>query len=68
MPLVNTLHNVHAFPLQNDMNNVAIGPGEELGSPEFWEKIFGSTVLVLLGGVLAGFVFSRRHRRHETRH
>ena len=65
MPLLNALHNVRAFPLQNDMNNVAIGPGEELGSPEFWWKMLSSTVLVLLGGVLSGFV---SYRRRETRH
>jgi hypothetical protein len=65
MPLVNVLHNTHAFPLQNDLNIAAIGPGEELGSPEFWWKMFTSTILVLLGGVLSGCVSSRRN---ETRH
>jgi metal transporter CNNM len=53
MPLVN-LYNARALPLQNDMNMVAIGPGEELGSPEFWWKMLTSTILVLLGGVLSG--------------
>jgi hypothetical protein len=28
--------------------------GEELGSPEFWGKMFISIMLVLLGGVFAG--------------
>ncbi|KAH9005743.1 DUF21-domain-containing protein [Lactarius hatsudake] len=36
------------------MNVAAVGPGEELGSPEFWSKMFISICLVLLGGVLAG--------------
>ncbi|KAN0138681.1 hypothetical protein V8E53_003669 [Lactarius tabidus] len=53
MPLVN-LHNARALPLQHDVNIVAIGPGEELGSPEFWWKMLTSTILVLLGGVLSG--------------
>ncbi|KAF8261737.1 hypothetical protein EI94DRAFT_1705295 [Lactarius quietus] len=54
MPLLNVLHTARAFPLNNDVNNVVIGPGEELGSPEFWWKMLTSTFLVLLGGVLSG--------------
>jgi hypothetical protein len=64
MPLLN-LYNVRALPLDNDMNIVAIGPGEELGSPEFWWGMLTSTILVLLGGVLSGCVSSRRQK---TRH
>lgn len=60
MPLLNYLHNAHTLPLDNDLNFAAIGPGEELGSPEFWWKILISTCLVLLGGVLSGYVASRR--------
>jgi len=65
MPLLNVLHTARAFPLNNDMNTVVIGPGEELGSPEFWWKMLTSTFLVLLGGVLSGYVPSKRRK---TRH
>ena len=67
MPLLlNALRSARAFPLDNDVNIATIGPGlgEELGSPEFWEGIFISTILVLLGGVLSGCVISRRKTRH----
>ncbi|KAH8984676.1 hypothetical protein EDB92DRAFT_2033357, partial [Lactarius akahatsu] len=54
MPLLTALKNTRAFPFASDMNVAAVGPGEELGSPEFWSKMLISTCLVLLGGVLAG--------------
>ncbi|KAH9022658.1 hypothetical protein EDB84DRAFT_1564923 [Lactarius hengduanensis] len=54
MPLLTALKNSRAFPFASDMNVAAVGPGEELGSPEFWSKMLISTCLVLLGGVLAG--------------
>ncbi|KAH9075535.1 hypothetical protein EDB83DRAFT_2350475 [Lactarius deliciosus] len=54
MPLLTALRNPRAFPFASDMNVAAVGPGEELGSPEFWSKMLISTCLVLLGGVLAG--------------
>ena len=57
MPLLNV---GPAFPFANDMNIAGVGPGEELGSPEFWWKMFISTFLVLLGGVFAGYVPSRK--------
>lgn len=54
MPLLTALKNPRSFPFASDMNVAAVGPGEELGSPEFWSKMLISTCLVLLGGVLAG--------------
>ncbi|KAH9016154.1 hypothetical protein EDB85DRAFT_2021627 [Lactarius pseudohatsudake] len=54
MPLLTALKNPRAFPFASGMNVAAVGPGEELGSPEFWSKMLISTCLVLLGGVLAG--------------
>ncbi|KAH9172889.1 hypothetical protein EDB89DRAFT_1850777 [Lactarius sanguifluus] len=54
MPLLTALKNPRAFPFASDVNVAAVGPGEELGSPEFWSKMLISTCLVLLGGVLAG--------------
>ena len=57
MPLLNV---GRAFPFANDINIAGVGPGEELGSPEFWWKMLISTFLVLLGGVLAGYVPSWR--------
>ncbi len=56
MPLLTVLRNARAFPFASDMNTAVVGPGEELGSPEFWSKMLISTFLVLLGGVLAGYV------------
>lgn len=32
-------------------------PGAEPGSPEFWEKLIVSSILVLAGGVFAGWVY-----------
>ncbi|KAH9065016.1 hypothetical protein EDB87DRAFT_1803780 [Lactarius vividus] len=54
MPLLTPLKNPRAFPFTSNTNVATIGPGEELGSPEFWSKMLISTCLVLLGGVLAG--------------
>ncbi|KAI9436968.1 hypothetical protein H4582DRAFT_369107 [Lactarius indigo] len=54
MPLLTAPKTPRAFPFVTDVNIASVGPGEELGSPEFWWKMLISTCLVLLGGVLAG--------------
>ncbi|KAF4566527.1 hypothetical protein EYR36_011958 [Pleurotus pulmonarius] len=48
---------VLAYPSQYARNTLAFapeGPEEPIGSPEFWEKIIVSGILVLAGGVFAG--------------
>lgn len=66
MAILTALHTAHSSLFSTDGNPDATlhhaSPGEELGSPEFWCKMVVSILLVLLGGIFAGYVhffFSR---------
>jgi hypothetical protein len=45
-----------SFPLTQMpyLESMKHNPGEKVGSPEFWWRIFLSACLVLLGGVFSG--------------
>ena len=46
----------YAFPASTDQLLRTLEKHEEPGSPEFWYKIIVSAILVLAGGVFAGYV------------
>lgn len=61
LPLLGALQPANAFPTLLSLFNVVAPveddePGEPPGSPEFWYKLVVAIILVLAGGVFAGYV------------
>lgn len=61
LPILGALQPANAFPTLLSLFNVVAPveddePGEPPGSPEFWYKLIVAIILVLAGGVFAGYV------------
>lgn len=60
LPILGALQPANAFPTLLSLFNVVAPveddePGEPPGSPEFWYKLIVAIILVLAGGVFAGY-------------